>query len=293
MSFKLARQLKDTPLDCYCRPDVQRMKISVVIPTFNRANLLMDSIRSGLTMLSEIPGLHEIIVVDDGSTDCTEQTVRAQVSSEIASGRVKFVSNGKNCGVTASKNRGFLEAGGDWVIFQDSDDTFVPGAGREMAAVFARHADRPIIHFRCVNHDGHFIGRRFDEERLLDFKEMLEHSTYGEAMLAANKAIVTYAPYDAELRGYEGLGCLRIVARHGPALLSTVVARRYDQSGADRLSVGKGLFHRLSLIGRGHLILVRTYWRDMRWRTAAGYAVKGAAYYLAGTIYKLMRSPSP
>ena len=59
------------------------MEVSVVIPTYNRAYILRDAIESAL---QQGPGVSEIVVVDDGSTDSTAAVVRA-----FGDGRVRYV----------------------------------------------------------------------------------------------------------------------------------------------------------------------------------------------------------
>jgi glycosyltransferase involved in cell wall biosynthesis len=92
--------------------------VSVVIPTYNRAHSIERSIASVLRQTFED---FELIVVDDGSTDGTQDLVRA-----IADPRVRLVSMPKNGGPGAARNMGIREAVADWVAFQDSDDEWLP-----------------------------------------------------------------------------------------------------------------------------------------------------------------------
>ncbi len=89
--------------------------VSVIIPTYNRAGVLEKSVRS---VLDQTWRDLECIVVDDGSTDGTERVVKA-----IGDSRLRFVYQ-ENAGACAARNRGIREAGGDWIAFHDSDDTW-------------------------------------------------------------------------------------------------------------------------------------------------------------------------
>ncbi len=95
--------------------------ISVVIPTFNREKYIKKSIESVLDQEGQGIGyeLEEIVVVDDGSTDDTEMTVR-----RIADERIRFNKMEANSGAGAARNKGVSIAKGDWVAFQDSDDVW-------------------------------------------------------------------------------------------------------------------------------------------------------------------------
>ena len=95
------------------------MKISVVIPTYNRAALLPRAVAS-------IPGTAEaeIIIVDDGSTDHTKEVVE---QLHLHDSRIAYVPLPHNAGVNAARNAGMEHATGDWISFLDSDDEYVSG----------------------------------------------------------------------------------------------------------------------------------------------------------------------
>lgn len=86
------------------------MRLSIVIPVFNNANFTKACLRD----LSELPDDHEIIVVDDASTDNTEEVVR---SFE----RCKYVRNEKNSGFAFTVNMGYTTSSGKYVMFLNND----------------------------------------------------------------------------------------------------------------------------------------------------------------------------
>jgi glycosyltransferase involved in cell wall biosynthesis len=88
-------------------------KVSVVIPTYNRAAKVRKGIESVLTQtFSDL----EIIVVDDGSADDT-----ANVIAKTFGDRIRYYYQ-TNQGASAARNRGIAEARGEWIAFLDSDD---------------------------------------------------------------------------------------------------------------------------------------------------------------------------
>jgi len=98
---------------------MQMKKISVIIPTYNRAQLIERALQSVLDQ--EYPDL-EVIVVDDCSTDNTEDVVNS-----INDPRIKFIKHTHNKGANAARNTGIRAASGKYIAFQDSDDEWMPG----------------------------------------------------------------------------------------------------------------------------------------------------------------------
>jgi glycosyltransferase involved in cell wall biosynthesis len=90
---------------------------SVVIPVYNRADILGDALRS---VLAQIEQDFEIVVVDDGSEDNPKAVVDA-----LADPRTRYVRQ-DNRGGGAARNRGIDEARGEFLAFLDSDDVFLP-----------------------------------------------------------------------------------------------------------------------------------------------------------------------
>lgn len=94
--------------------------VSVVIPTYNREHLLSRSLDS---VLAQTFTDFEVLVVDDGSTDGTAVLM---AEYEARDGRIRYLSQPRNAGVSAARNRGLREARGDFIAFLDSDDEWFP-----------------------------------------------------------------------------------------------------------------------------------------------------------------------
>ncbi|MDD3417006.1 MAG: glycosyltransferase family A protein [Lachnospiraceae bacterium] len=93
--------------------------VSVVLPTFNRQNVLERAIDS---VLNQTYSNLELIIIDDGSTDGTEELIHRY--QEIDQ-RVVYYKNAVNSGPHVSRNLGILKSRGDYIAFQDSDDEWV------------------------------------------------------------------------------------------------------------------------------------------------------------------------
>lgn len=90
----------------------------MIIPTYNRAHLISESITSIVNQEDARCDI-ELIVVDDGSTDNTEDVVRQFGPT------VKYIRQ-ENSGAGAARNKGIAAASGEWISFLDSDDLWLP-----------------------------------------------------------------------------------------------------------------------------------------------------------------------
>jgi glycosyltransferase involved in cell wall biosynthesis len=102
--------------------------VSVIIPTYNRAHLLGRAIRS---VLAQTYHDYELIVVDDGSTDNTQEIVR-----DFSDDRIKYIRHDKNKGGAAARNSGIKAAAGQYIAFQDDDDVWQLGKLQKQIEAF-------------------------------------------------------------------------------------------------------------------------------------------------------------
>ncbi|MEC4685991.1 MAG: glycosyltransferase [Nitrospirota bacterium] len=108
--------------------------VSVIVPSYNRAHLLVRALQS---ILNQTYRDFEVIVVDDGSTDNTEEIVRSFSALDI-----RYVRHESNKGEAAARNTGVLTAKGEFIAFLDSDDEWLPEKLEKQMAVFRYHSKR-------------------------------------------------------------------------------------------------------------------------------------------------------
>lgn len=111
--------------------------ISVVIPTYNRAIAIERAINS---VLAQSHRPDEIIVVDDGSSDNTRQTIEKKYS-----GQVRYVYQ-PNLGVSCARNTGIKQSKGDWIALLDSDDEWKPEKLELQLDALAKEPDYDFCH---------------------------------------------------------------------------------------------------------------------------------------------------
>jgi len=90
-------------------------RVSIIIPTYNRCNFLLQAIAS---ILSQWNDDYEIVVIDDGSTDDTREKLHQYIDSET----VKYIYQANSGKPSVARNRGISMAEGEFICFLDSDD---------------------------------------------------------------------------------------------------------------------------------------------------------------------------
>lgn len=110
-------------------------RFSVVIPAYNAGATITRTLGS---VLAQTWPAHEIIVVNDGSSDNTEELVTAYGD------RVIYLQQ-ENAGPSAARNRGVETASGEWIAFLDADDWYYPGRLQAHADMIAADPDLDFL----------------------------------------------------------------------------------------------------------------------------------------------------
>jgi glycosyltransferase involved in cell wall biosynthesis len=259
--------------------------ITVAITTYNRGDIVANAVQSALDFVGAFAG--KVVLVDDGSTDATTEVVGRNFQGPIKDGTLAITKHTQNLGVTAAKNSAFILAEPGWVLFLDSDDELIAGTATKVAATLSQHDGEALIFFRCIDESGTFVGTYFSSPQRLSLRRYSAHASYGEAFTAINKAVAPDPPFDADLKGYEGIGCARLIKFHGPALLTTEIVRRYNRSRPDRLSSFSGFLRRAMYLSRGHFRYISVFGDYMSLANRASMLCKALGYYLVGSVARI------
>ena len=112
------------------------MKISVIIPTFNRRKTLRRAIES---VRNQSLSPYEILIIDDGSNDGTKEWVKESFQD------IKYIYQ-NNQGVSSARNKGIKYAYGDWIAFLDSDDEWLPSKLYEQVKAIGSNPEIKFFH---------------------------------------------------------------------------------------------------------------------------------------------------
>jgi glycosyltransferase involved in cell wall biosynthesis len=131
---------------------MNRPALSVLIPTFNRSKFIPYSLNS---VLGQTLPPHQVIVINDGSTDDTEKVLQPY------SQRIHYLKK-ENEGKPSAVNAGLEHVTGDYVWIVDDDDVMVPDAWERHSAVLQQ---RPEIGF---TYGPHYTAKLAEDGKLLE-----------------------------------------------------------------------------------------------------------------------------
>lgn len=144
------------------------MQFSVVIPSFNVERYIEDCVTSALQQTFE--GEHEVIVVDDGSTDTTREILTALAAKHD---RLRVYMQSNDGAPGKARNRGIEAATGSYLVFLDSDDRLPAKALSIFAAAIQQHdADVICGAGTLINDHAELIGRRSLPDHLLKLHQL-------------------------------------------------------------------------------------------------------------------------
>ena len=163
-------------------------RISVIIPTYNRGNYILEAVES---VLSQTYRRLELIVVDDGSTDDT-----GRILSELEADLIYI--RQENRGFAAARNVGVDNSSGSFLAFLDSDDIWLEDKLRMQMEVFEQSPETDVVYGRARQ----FISPELAEDEKapllhMDGKDL--PSPIACSMLIPRQAFERVGPFDESL----------------------------------------------------------------------------------------------
>lgn len=232
------------------------LKISVVIPAYNAEKYLKEALDS---VLAQALPAHEIIVVDDGSTDSTADICKGY------SNQILYIKQ-DNMGLSGARNTGITAATGEWIALLDADDIMLPNRLEVQAGIAAHHADLIVVYsaFTYLYPDGkQSFAQAFPAKDLwpalryrtpiLPSTTMIRRSALLEVGLFRNRIVEDWDLWFRLIKRYTSRAFQE-------ATESLVLYRKLDTSlSANYLKLAKGTFHILDELLLSDLTGIRKY----------------------------------
>ncbi|OIO59861.1 MAG: hypothetical protein COZ46_00210 [Verrucomicrobia bacterium CG_4_10_14_3_um_filter_43_23] len=215
----------------------QKPTISVITPNYNHAHYLPDMLE---TTLSQSYPPHEIILIDDGSTDNSVEVIEKYATKHPCIKLIKFE---KNQGVIKAVNKGINSATGDYYVFRSADDVSYPGFFEESIKMLLQYPEAGIC---CT--DSTFFTTNYkvfteqnqewsDEPRFFtpfDFARTLKGGfIYGSTCMVKRSAVFDAGIYKEDLKWSADWFLMLVAAfRHGVCYIPKPLSgNRMDPKG--------------------------------------------------------------
>jgi glycosyltransferase involved in cell wall biosynthesis len=158
--------------------------VSIIVPTYNRGRLIARSVKS---VLNQTYQDFELIIVDDASTDNTEEVV-----SSFNDKRIRYVRHKENRGEAAARNTGIKAARCDYIAYQDSDDEWLPEKlAKQMKLLEDASPEVGVIYtgfWKTENHRKTYIPFSWVNQKNGDIhKELLKGNFIGSPVVLIKK----------------------------------------------------------------------------------------------------------
>jgi len=137
-------------------------KVSVIIPTYNRADLLPRAIDSALNQTYKD---FELIIVDDGSTDNTKKIVEEYQKKDE---RIKYLWEENSSGPARPYNLALKQCQGEYIAFLDSDDVWLPEKLEKQIAIFEEYDGK--INLGLVICEAYVVDANGNEKGKFNFR---------------------------------------------------------------------------------------------------------------------------
>ena len=235
------------------------MKVSVVIPSYNCGAYLDDAMKS---VLQQTYTDFELIVVNDGSTDHTEQIVKDHLHDR----RVRYIKKSERGGLSAARNTGIDNSNGDLIALLDADDMFLKDKIEKQVQVFLRDRRCDVcytneVYFKDGSPDKEMISTRHHFSGDIFFYLKRSNFIHISTVMARGK-LVKNARFDETLKAM-GHGDWEFVLRLSCqerrfAYLNEVLSRIRIRD--DSMTLTKGMIDSRNEVG----LRAKLYWDDFK-----------------------------
>ena len=158
--------------------------VSVIMPCYNMASYVSDSIKS---VIAQTYPHWELLIVDDASSD---ETVNIIKSYAQADSRIKFAIKKQNSGISDTRNQCIQMAQGQFLAFLDADDIWHPEKlEKQLSFMLAKNIGFTYSTYDWIDEDGKIMNKFINTIGNLDYKTYLRNTIIGCSTVMVNKAI--------------------------------------------------------------------------------------------------------
>lgn len=224
--------------------------VSIVMPSYNTGRYIKETIES---VLAQSYPTWELIIVDDCSTDNTDEVV----SEYLADQRIHYIKNDTNSGAAVSRNRALREAKGKWIAFLDSDDLWETDKLQKQLSFMRGNG----YHFSYTNYieideESKASGRSVTGPKRISKQGMYNYCWMGCLTVMYNADVVGLVQIADIRKNNDYAMWLKVCKKADCYLLDETLARYRKRSG--------------SISDHGYMKLIKWHYKLYRWAEKRG-----------------------
>ncbi|HCY26058.1 TPA: hypothetical protein DIC38_00005, partial [Candidatus Nomurabacteria bacterium] len=141
------------------------ISFSIIMATYNRKSCIKNAIDS---LFSQTYQNFELIIIDDGSTDGTENYIKEIYKNDIEKNKIKYIKLSENKGVSFARNEGLKLAKNKWIAHLDTDNKMYPSYLETYADYIYKNPEYKIFYAKIKHRNsGLIFGHEFNFQELL------------------------------------------------------------------------------------------------------------------------------
>lgn len=224
--------------------------VSVIMPVYNGEKYIKKAVESVYEQRVPV----ELLVIDDGSTDRTEEVLSAWDGRED----FRYIKNSQNMGAARSRNRGVQEAGGKYIAFLDADDWWENGKLKEQLEVLERTGMVMCSTGReLMTSDGRDTGRYISVREKIRYRDLLKHNCINCSSVLIRREAALEFPMEHDDSHEDYITWLKVLKKYGYAagINKPYLKYRLSEGGKSRnkLKSAAMTYRAYRYVGYGHL----------------------------------------
>lgn len=207
--------------------------VSVVMPAYNSETTIRESIQSVINQ--DYPKI-ELIVVNDGSTDGTDEIIK-EIIAQNTQLEIIYISKDKNQGVAEARNTAFSKAKGEYLAFLDSDDIWYPTKLiKQVDSLKSSNGYFSITSYEVIDEESRYLGKYLKVPTKVSYKSQLKGSSIGCLTVLLDRKVIGNDIHMLSIGHEDYLAWQQILRKYGDATPLRDVLAKYRVQESSRSS---------------------------------------------------------